>query len=54
MTNLQAYRDAIVKRAVYQSTCCCDNKCDGCAWKGDCQGLVEKTEEALLMELASQ
>jgi hypothetical protein len=52
MTKLEAYRDAIVKRATYQATGCCDNECNGCAWKGDCQGLVEKTEMALLLELA--
>jgi hypothetical protein len=54
MTKLEAYKVAIVKRANYQATGCCDNECAGCSWFDDCQGLVEDTEGALLLELASQ
>jgi hypothetical protein len=52
MTKIQEYKEAVVNRALYQARLCCDPDCKDCSWFDECQGRVDKAEEAVLLELA--
>lgn len=49
---LEEYNAAIVSRAKIQARLCCDPTCEGCSWFDECQGSVDKAEQALLKVLA--